>query len=113
MALNNGVENCLRWDTTVSSIFDLLHVPVLTICLAFNAFGYYNEANLLAMAYFVVKEGLVEAGHNSIIFDDCFTKKERSDTGELREGIMLCSQLGRVIHSTNTYRSEKISFRHA
>ena len=57
---------------------------------AFNAFGCnYNESNLLAMAHSMVDEGLVEAGYNSIIFDDCFTQKERSQEGKLQEGVVL------------------------
>lgn len=38
------------------------------------------------MAHSMVEEGLVEAGYNSIIFDDCFTKKERGNNSELLEG---------------------------
>lgn len=38
------------------------------------------------MARSMVEEGLVTAGYNSIIFDDCFTKKERGASGELLEG---------------------------
>lgn len=38
------------------------------------------------MAHSMVEEGLVEAGYNSIIFDDCFTKKERGNKSELLEG---------------------------
>ena len=38
------------------------------------------------MAHSMVEEGLVEAGYNSIIFDDCFTQKERGVSGELLEG---------------------------
>ena len=38
------------------------------------------------MAHSMVDEGLVEAGYDSIIFDDCFTKKDRGDNGELLEG---------------------------
>lgn len=54
---------------------------------AFNAFGCgYNEEKLLAMAHSMVEEGLVEAGYNSMIFDDCFTQKERGVDGELLEG---------------------------
>jgi hypothetical protein len=34
----------------------------------------------------MVEDGLVEAGYNSIIFDDCFTKKERGNGSELLEG---------------------------
>jgi alpha-galactosidase len=57
---------------------------------AFNAFGCgYNEEKLLAMAHSMVEEGLVEAGYNSIIFDDCFTQKERGVDGELLEGTHL------------------------
>lgn len=58
------------------------------MALAFNAFGCkYDEEKLLAMAHSMVEEGLVEAGYNSIIFDDCFTKKERGPDGELLEGM--------------------------
>ena len=42
------------------------------------------------MAHSMVDEGLVEAGYDSIIFDDCFTKKERGDNSELLEGKHLC-----------------------
>ena len=38
------------------------------------------------MAHSMVDEGLVEAGYNSIIFDDCFTRKERGQNGALLEG---------------------------
>ena len=59
----------------------------LSICVAFNAFGCnYDEEKLLAMAHSMVKDGLVEAGYNSIMFDDCFTKKERGNNSELLEG---------------------------
>ena len=34
----------------------------------------------------MVQYGLVEAGYNSIIFDDCFTEKERSEDGRLLPG---------------------------
>ncbi|KAF2648755.1 glycoside hydrolase family 27 protein [Lophiostoma macrostomum CBS 122681] len=52
----------------------------------FNAFGCnYNEENVSAIAQSMTEEGLVEAGYNSIIFDDCFTMKERSNIGELQE----------------------------
>lgn len=39
------------------------------------------------MAQSMVDEGLVGAGYNSIIFDDCYTKKNRSDAGKLLEGM--------------------------
>lgn len=66
---------------------ELLPNSSLSICVAFNAFGCnYNEEKLLAMAHSMVEEGLVEAGYNSIIFDDCFTKKERGNNSELLEG---------------------------
>ncbi|KAG9197770.1 hypothetical protein G6514_001050 [Epicoccum nigrum] len=52
----------------------------------FNAFGCeYNEEKLLSMAHSMVEEGLVEAGYNSMIFDDCFTQKRRGEDGELLE----------------------------
>lgn len=38
------------------------------------------------MAHSMVDEGLVEAGYNSMIFDDCLTKKARGSNGELVEG---------------------------
>lgn len=87
-----ALENCLRWGTTASFRFDLFHMRMLIVSIAFNAFGCnYNEGNLIAMAHSMVEEGLVEAGYNSIIFDDCFTKKERGDAGELLEGTVLFS----------------------
>jgi alpha-galactosidase len=59
---------------------------------AFNAFGCeYNEEKLLSMAHSMVEEGLVEAGYNSMIFDDCFTQKRRGEDGELLEGTHLGS----------------------
>jgi alpha-galactosidase len=83
------LENYPRWDTIVSPQKNFLARSFLTIHLAFNAFGCnYNEEKLLAMAHSMVEEGLVEAGYNSIIFDDCFTKKERGEDGELLEGII-------------------------
>lgn len=67
----------------------LVQEHILMILIAFNAFECkYNEEKLLAMAHSMVDEGLVEAGYNSIIFDDCFTKKERGHNGELLEGIL-------------------------
>lgn len=64
---------------------------MLTARVAFNAFGCnYNEEKLLAMAHSMVDEGLVEAGYDSIIFDDCFTKKDRGNNSELLEGKHLC-----------------------
>ncbi|KAF3043915.1 hypothetical protein E8E11_002771 [Didymella keratinophila] len=52
----------------------------------FNAFGCnHNEEKLLAMAHSMVEEGLVDEGYNSIIFDDCFMKKERGNNSELLE----------------------------
>lgn len=38
------------------------------------------------MAQSMVDEGLVEAGYNSIIFDDCYYEKQRGKNGELVEG---------------------------
>lgn len=56
---------------------------------AFNAFGCdYDEDKVLAQANAMVEYGLVEAGYNSIIFDDCFTTKERSEDGYLVEGMV-------------------------
>ncbi|KAK7177383.1 glycoside hydrolase family 27 protein, partial [Paraphaeosphaeria sporulosa] len=44
----------------------------------FNAFGCnYDQGKLLLQAEAMVQYGLVEAGYNSILFDDCFTEKER------------------------------------
>lgn len=76
-----------RWAITVSVKFQHFFKGFLTLVTAFNAFGCnYNEEKLLAMAHSMVDEGLVEAGYNSIIFDDCFTKKERGNNSELLEG---------------------------
>lgn len=62
----------------------------LTLSTAFNAFGCdYDEEKILAQAKAMVEYGLVEAGYNSIIFDDCFTTKTRSSGGYLVEGIVL------------------------
>lgn len=56
-ALNNGVGKLpkMGYDT-------------------FNAFACdYNQTTVLAQAEAMVKHGLVDAGYNSIILDDCYT----------------------------------------
>ncbi|KAL1592691.1 hypothetical protein SLS60_011107 [Paraconiothyrium brasiliense] len=53
----------------------------------FNAFGCnYDQEKLLLQAEAMVQYGLVEAGYNSIIFDDCFTERERGADGRLLPG---------------------------
>jgi len=64
-----------------------LIIPRLTGFAAFNAFVCdYDESKVLAQAQAMVKHGLVTAGYNSIILDDCFTLKNRSADGKLVEG---------------------------
>lgn len=56
-ALNNGVGKLpkMGYDT-------------------FNAFACnYNQSTVVAQAEAMVKTGLVKAGYNSIILDDCYT----------------------------------------
>lgn len=78
----------------------------MLMLVAFNAFGCkYDEEKLLAMAHSMVDEGLVQVGYNSIIFDDCFTQKERGPNGELLEGR---SPLIRF-HTQNILRGLQIS----
>ena len=62
-----------------------MYITVLGLLIG-GAAALKNEEKLLAMAHSMVEEGLVEAGYNSIIFDDCFTKKERGNNSELLEG---------------------------
>ena len=60
---------------------------LLTVAAAWNAFACdYDQEKVLAQADAMVKYGLVEAGYNSIILDDCFTLKNRGTDGELIEG---------------------------
>jgi len=67
LALNNGVGKLpkMGYDT-------------------WNAFQCdYDEAKVIAQAEVMVKTGLVKAGYNSIILDDCYTLKNRSSAGAL------------------------------
>lgn len=74
---------------------------------AFNAFGCdYDEEKILAQANAMVEYGLVEAGYNSIIFDDCFTTKTRSSSGHLVEGTVL-----RAPSSTPSYIGHQLTTR--
>lgn len=69
-ALNNGVGKLpkMGYDT-------------------FNAFGCdYNSTSVLAQVEAMKKLGLVDAGYNSLILDDCYTLKNRSSSGELVAG---------------------------
>jgi alpha-galactosidase len=85
-ALNNGVGKLPKMGYNSNWLVPT-SIHSYLIMTAFNAFGCgYNEEKLLAMAHSMVEEGLVEAGYNSIIFDDCFTQKERGVNGELLEG---------------------------
>ena len=60
---------------------------LLTIVIAWNAFACdYDQEKVIAQAEAMVKYGLVEAGYDSIILDDCFTLKNRSTDGKLIEG---------------------------
>ena len=66
-ALNNGVGKLpkMGYDT-------------------FNAFGCsYNQTSVLAQVEAMAQNGLVDAGYNSMILDDCYTMKNRSASGEL------------------------------
>ncbi len=66
-ALNNGVGKLpkLGYDT-------------------FNAFACsYNQTSVLAQAQAMVNHGLVEAGYNSMILDDCYALKNRSSNGSM------------------------------
>ena len=103
--------SCPKWAITVS--LDRERCCLFLTELAFNAFGCkYNEEKLLAMAHSMVDEGLVEAGYNSIIFDDCFTKKERGQGGKLLEGICL-AKLCYLASSSKRDRSCEVSVWHA
>lgn len=67
VALNNGVGRlpALGFDT-------------------FNAFGCdYNASSVLAQAKAMQAHGLVNAGYNIIILDDCYALKERNATGHM------------------------------
>lgn len=49
-----------------------------------NAFDCaYNQSSVMAQVDFMVKSGLVAAGYNSVLLDDCFTLKQRSSDGSL------------------------------
>ncbi|MCJ1385008.1 hypothetical protein MMC17_008126 [Xylographa soralifera] len=66
-ALNNGVGKLpkMGYDT-------------------FNAFACnYNGSDVLVQVEAMEKLGLVKAGYNSLILDDCYTLKNRSSSGEL------------------------------
>jgi alpha-galactosidase len=53
----------------------------------FNAFACtYDAATALAQAQAMMKHGLVAAGYNSFILDDCYTLKSRSSEGMLVAG---------------------------
>ncbi|THZ45776.1 hypothetical protein D6C90_04425 [Aureobasidium pullulans] len=48
----------------------------------FNAFGCgYNASDVAAQAEIMKKTGLIDAGYNFIILDDCYALKERNATG--------------------------------
>ncbi|KAK2799834.1 hypothetical protein FQN50_008355 [Emmonsiellopsis sp. PD_5] len=50
----------------------------------FNHFGCsYNHSTAYAQVEAMVKYGLVEAGYNTILIDDCYSMKERSPEGKL------------------------------
>ncbi|KAI7364207.1 hypothetical protein KC354_g5896 [Hortaea werneckii] len=50
----------------------------------FNAFGcYYNASLVVAQVEMMQKVGLVEAGYNTLILDDCYALKERNATGHM------------------------------
>jgi alpha-galactosidase len=53
----------------------------------FNAFACtYNATIALSQAQAMVKHGLVAAGYDSFILDDCYTLKNRSSEGMLVAG---------------------------
>ena len=63
----------------------------LTNMIAWNAFACdYDQGKVLAQAQAMVDSGLVEAGYNSMILDDCFTLKDRDADGKLVEGVPHC-----------------------
>ena len=69
-ALNNGVGKLpkMGYDT-------------------FNAFACdYNATSALAQAQAMVDTGLVKAGYDSMILDDCYTLKNRSSNGTMIAG---------------------------
>ena len=48
----------------------------------FNAFGCsYNSSSVLAQAEAMERHGLVDAGYNILILDDCYALKERNSSG--------------------------------
>jgi len=50
----------------------------------FNAFGCsYNQSSVLQQVDAMVEYGLVDAGYNSLILDDCYTLKNRGSNGTL------------------------------
>ncbi|KAI7548792.1 hypothetical protein KC331_g4194, partial [Hortaea werneckii] len=50
----------------------------------FNAFGCdYNASLVVAQVEMMQKVGLVEAGYNTLILDDCYALKERNATGHM------------------------------
>lgn len=87
-ALNNGVGKLPKMGYDSKK-----YTPWLKIChslintVAWNAFQCdYDQDRVLAQAEAMVKHGLVEAGYNSLILDDCFTLRNRSASGKLVEG---------------------------
>ena len=66
-ALNNGVGKLPKMGYDTFNVF---------VC-------EYNQTSVLGQAEAMVKHGLVEAGYNSIILDDCYTLKNRSSHGSL------------------------------
>jgi alpha-galactosidase len=50
-----------------------------------------RPGKLLLQAEAMVQYGLVEAGYNSAIFDDCFTEKERKRVDSTRLGSLLAT----------------------
>jgi hypothetical protein len=82
------------------------------INIAFNAFGCnYDQEKLLLQAEAMVQYGLVEAGYNSIIFDDCFTAKERSEDGRLLPGLDPNNYVCSVFTLVNPCRSRQMASR--
>jgi alpha-galactosidase len=86
-ALDNGVGKLpkMGYDSKNHS-FEHNIKDILTI-VAWNAFACdYDQERVIAQAQAMVKHGLVGAGYNSIILDDCFTLRNRSIDGRLVEG---------------------------
>jgi len=87
--LNNGVGKLpkMGYDSKKNYFSEGSTWYLLTIFVAWNAFACdYDQERVIAQAQAMVKHGLVEAGYNSIILDDCFTLRDRSKDGKLVEG---------------------------